>query len=189
LAVVSAGLLESAVRDLPERPIALTLFRSTRRTVGTNGEPGGQLLGDLHFRYWIVPLATTPDRVRLLRLGQQIAGGLRTVQLRPQDMAVPSPGAQRSQTKALPLSGGLLEVRGPAVVTSVRDVDGALEVRLFNPTAAGGEAHLHFGAGVPISLLEEVDFESKPLGIAQRLVDNTCVVYLGPKQIKTLRVA
>ena len=33
LAVVSVGLLESAVRDLPERPLALTLFRGTRRTV------------------------------------------------------------------------------------------------------------------------------------------------------------
>jgi hypothetical protein len=41
---------------------------------------------------------------------------------------------------------------------------------------------------VPISLLEEVDFESKPLGTAQRLVDNSGVVHLGPKQIKTLRV-
>ena len=44
--MVSTGLLESAVRDLPERPLALTLFRATRRTVFTDGEPGGQLLGD-----------------------------------------------------------------------------------------------------------------------------------------------
>jgi hypothetical protein len=88
----------------------------------------------------------------------------------------------------LPLSAGLLEVQGPAVVTSVRTVDGALEVRLFNPTAAGGEAHLQFGEGVPFSFSEEVDFESKPLGTAQRLTDNQAVVALGPKQIKTLRV-
>jgi dipeptidase D len=42
LAVIAPGQLESAVRDLTERPIALTLFRGTRRTVLTDGEPGGQ---------------------------------------------------------------------------------------------------------------------------------------------------
>ena len=42
LAIISAGLLETAVQDLPERPLALTLFRGTKKTVGTIGEPGGQ---------------------------------------------------------------------------------------------------------------------------------------------------
>ena len=36
------GLLETAVRDQPERPLALTLFRATRRTVMTDGQPQGQ---------------------------------------------------------------------------------------------------------------------------------------------------
>ncbi|MCZ7544828.1 MAG: glycoside hydrolase family 38 [Anaerolineae bacterium] len=88
LAVISAGLYESAVRDLPERPVALTLFRSTRRTVNTDGEPEGQLLGPLTFRFWVAPLANAPDRIRLARLGQQLAAGLRDVQLHAQDLAV-----------------------------------------------------------------------------------------------------
>ena len=58
LAVISTGLLESAVSDLPERPIGLTL--TYRRTVMTDGEPNGQLQGDLRFRYWIAPLAGEP---------------------------------------------------------------------------------------------------------------------------------
>jgi alpha-mannosidase/mannosylglycerate hydrolase len=62
LAVVGAGLMECAVRDLPERPLALTLFRATRRTVGTNGEPDGQMRGRLEFDYCIVPLRGEPDR-------------------------------------------------------------------------------------------------------------------------------
>ena len=70
LAVVSTGLLETAVRDNPERTLALTLLRSTRRTVGTDGEPNGLLLGDSH-----VPLSHraadgSPDRVRLFTSGQ-----------------------------------------------------------------------------------------------------------------------
>jgi alpha-mannosidase/mannosylglycerate hydrolase len=47
LAVVSSGLLECFVRDQPERPIVLTLFRGTRRTIMTDGQPDGQLLGEL----------------------------------------------------------------------------------------------------------------------------------------------
>ncbi len=65
--------------DLPERPIGLTLFRATRRTVMTDGEPNGQLQGDLRFRYWIAPLAGEPDRAALCRLGQRLEGGLRAV--------------------------------------------------------------------------------------------------------------
>ncbi len=55
LAIISTGLLESAVCDLPDRPLALTLFRR-RDAVGRPDEPGGQLQGALRFRYWIVPL-------------------------------------------------------------------------------------------------------------------------------------
>ena len=50
LAVVSTGLLETAVRDVPERTIALTLFRSTRRTVNTDGEAQGLLMGSTAFQ-------------------------------------------------------------------------------------------------------------------------------------------
>jgi len=39
LAVVSTGLMEVAVQDIPDRPLALTLYRSTRRTVFTKVNP------------------------------------------------------------------------------------------------------------------------------------------------------
>ena len=85
IAVVSSGLLESAVRDIPERTLALTLFRSTRRTVHTDGEPEGLLLDKMQFHYWIIPLAGEPDVVRLFHLGQKLAAGCRAVQLRARD--------------------------------------------------------------------------------------------------------
>ena len=57
LAVISRGLLECAVRDQPQRPLALTLYRSTSRTYLTDGEPEGQLLGHaMEFRYDIRPV-------------------------------------------------------------------------------------------------------------------------------------
>ncbi len=81
LAVVAAGLPESGVRDLPERILALTLFRATRRTVMTDGQPQGQIQGELAFDYWIVPLRQTVDRARLCENGIQLGAGLRNVQL------------------------------------------------------------------------------------------------------------
>jgi alpha-mannosidase/mannosylglycerate hydrolase len=182
LAVISSGLLESAVRDQPERPLALTLFRATRRTVFTDGEPNGQLPGDLHFRYWLAPLAAAPDRVALCRLGQQLAAGLRSAQLRPADVAL------HRQAALLPPVASLLQVDGPAVVTSARWIGGSLEVRMFNPTAAAGEAHLYFGSELPFAALQEVDAESNPLAEAQAVAGGASVVTLGAKQIKTLRI-
>jgi alpha-mannosidase/mannosylglycerate hydrolase len=181
LAVVSTGLYETAVRDLRERPIALTLFRSTRRTVMTNGEPNGQLLGDLNFRFWLVPLAGAPDPVALSLLGQQIAAGLRTVQLRAADLAL------CARTAANPAAGSLLAVDGPVVVTSVRWVSDALELRAFNPTAAKAVATVRFGAGVHVVGVQLVDLESTPLETPRAVEDGACTYEWAPKQIRTLR--
>jgi hypothetical protein len=179
--VISSGLLESAIRDVADRTLALTLFRGTRRTVNTDGEPNGQLRGELAFRYWLVPLAGPPDRTRLSRLGQQIAAGVRAVQVRPADVPL------FRQAKVLPPTAGLLQVDGPAVVTSARWVGDGLEVRLFNPTAAAGEARLRFGAGLRFSTLQAVDFESKPIEAVHILGQNDGSVQLAAKQIKTIR--
>lgn len=183
LAIVSTGLLESAVQDGADRTLALTLYRSTRRTVFTDGEPGGQLLGDLQFRYWIVPLADAPDPVWLTQLGLQIAAGVRAVQLRPADLPL------FRQARELPPASGLFVVEGPAVVTSTRWIDGGLEVRIFNPTPAAGQARLRFTSEVNFATLQEVDFESQPAGDVQHLSGGAATVKLAAKQIKTVRFA
>jgi alpha-mannosidase/mannosylglycerate hydrolase len=186
LAVVCEGLCESAVRDLPRRPIALTLFRATRRTVMTDGEPAGQLRGKMVFRYWIVPLHGKPDVSRLCRMGQQILAGLRDVQLRGRDVAQYAAGGN------LPPIGGWFEVDGSAVVTSIRQVGEGLEVRMFNPTNEQTTAGLRQGklscVGCLPKKVECVDFESRPVEHGASLSDEVCQVPLGPKQIVTLRL-
>ncbi len=182
LAVASTGLLESAVLDVPERTLALTLFRSTRRTVFTDGEPNGQLIGDLTFRYWIAPLAGAPDRAQLFRWGQQLAAGVRAVQLRSADLAL-----HRSQPPLTP-QGSLLQVEGDAVLTSLRQIDGGVEARLFNPTTADATVALRWGNGVSPQRVELVDFESNPTGEMLSTQDNASALTLGPKQIATVRV-
>ena len=185
LAIVSTGLLESAIRDLTERPIALTLFRSTRRTVNTDGEPAGQLHGPLRFSYWIVPLAEAPDRVALCYLGQQLGAGLRDAQLRPQDIAL------YRDVAALPAVGGLLTIEGGAVLSSARFVGEGLEVRLWNPLEKEVQALLRLGTAGAMARFERaqpVDLESRPLGEALPLEGGERALTLRPKAICTLRL-
>lgn len=170
VAVVAAGLMEATVRDLPDRPVALTLFRGTRRTVFTDGEPLGQLRGPCESRYWIVPGQS--DRIRLGRLGQQIVGGIRASQIDAKD----------KPAGLAPASASFLRVEGPAIMTSARRVEGGLEVRLFNPEASAANV----GVG-PARSAERVDFESRPQGDVT-VSDGTARITLKPKQIVTLRI-
>jgi len=186
LAVVSAGLLESAVQDLPQRPIALTLFRSTRWTINTDGEPGGQLQGPLIFKYWIVPLAGAPSRAHLSELGQRLAAGLHTISLAAVDVV-----RYRSQVP-LPPQASFLKLEGSAVMTSCRQVGEGLEVRLFNPDNSPAEANLDVsgwpGEASRPARLQRVDFESNPIADPVGFVDGKCKLNLRPKQIQTVKL-
>jgi alpha-mannosidase len=182
LAVVSTGLPESAVRNLPNRPIALTLLRSFRRTVFTNGEEGGQIQGTHEFAYSIVPLDSNAvlPRTRLCRLGQQLAAPPRWVQVEPRDIA--------GITPALPASHSFLSVSpGNAVVTAVQQQKGVegVVVRMFNPTEQAIEESITLPH--QIHSAERIDLEGtskeaiKPAGSQLK-------VRLGAKQIVTVRI-
>lgn len=185
LAIVTAGLHETAVRDLPARPIALTLLRATGRTVMTNGEPRGQLQEPLTFRYWIVPLAEAPDRPALFDAARLLAAGCRATTIYPRDLP-----ADRSSC-VQPTAAGFFTLTGPAVMTSCRQVDDALEIRLFNPAARSIAATIRFdvrprGMAVP-QWAQRVNLESEPLEKPVRLRRATHRFTLRAKQIVTLR--
>jgi len=185
LAIVSTGLLESAVCDLPDRALALTLFRATRRAVGRPDEPGGQLQGALHFRYWIVPLTGAPDRCYLFDLAQRLAAGVWNVQLQPRDLAL----ARQGNRRRLPGRASFLSVDAPAVVTSARFIDGGLEVRMFNPTDAAGRVNLAVAEPERFRSAQRVDFESRPLTEPQPLEQGRLLADIAARQIVTWRFA
>ncbi len=184
LAIVADGLLETAVRDLPERPLALTLFRATRRTVGTTGEPGGQLLTELSFKYSIHPLQGVPHIADLCASGQDISAGLQIVHLDHPDIR-----QYRCET-SLPRYGSFLELNNEVIVTSVRLVKGGLEVRMFNPFAQNIKSTLKVGwdfPGFTPEWIQQVDLESKPLGPEKPYSEVTEIEFM-PKQIITVRL-
>jgi alpha-mannosidase/mannosylglycerate hydrolase len=185
LAVISAGLLESAIRDTPERPIALTLFRSTRRTVFTNGESGGQLFGKLSFHYLVLPLDGEPDRTYLTELGQQLNAGLRTVQMLKEDQPY------YHVSSGLRLTGGFFELKGAALLSSAREIEGRLEIRLYNPNPAGIHSEIDFRAypanQLPWSYYCFVNFDSQALS-ERKPFERKIPLELGPKKIITIRL-
>ena len=150
--------------------------------MGAPDEPGGQVQGDLTFRYWIVPLAGAPDRARLFDLAQQLAAGTWDVQLLPEDMAVATQDGP-ARSRPLPPTAGFLAVTAPAAVTSMRLVGEALEVRMFNPENAAARVTLSAGGYVTA---RRVDFESRPLGEPLRLAEGRVTLDLGPHQIVTV---
>ncbi|NLU19877.1 MAG: glycoside hydrolase family 38 [Phycisphaerae bacterium] len=180
LAVVSTGLPESAVRDIPERPIALTLLRSFLRAVFTSGQEGGEIQGRHEFQYWIVPLAGSPDVARLTRMGQQLAGGTGMVQLERRDV---DGGSDRPS----PLRHSFMQVQPAGVVVTAihrRSESEAASVRMFNPGNEPLEASLTMvGATGPAAL---TDLEGNPVELL-RGQDETVRVNVPPRRIVTVQ--
>jgi glycosyl hydrolase family 38/alpha mannosidase-like protein len=136
LAIISKGLPESTVRDLEDRPIALTLFRSFRKTVMTKGEPGGQVQGSLEFDYWIYPVDSPVDPVKLGRLGQQLAAGITPVykSLKKTFDKKTKPVKFKSGL-VLPVNHSFLDVKGNVIVSAVKmSAPDSMIVRMFNPS-------------------------------------------------------
>lgn len=132
------GLHEHSVIEDSCRTLALTLFRSFARTVTTNGEPGGQLLGPLEFEYLLYPYAGRFDRVSALRMLASIRAGA------PAHLA-------NSDAK----SRSFLSVEGNIHITAIKPAfDGkGIVIRLWNPCPQGVAGVIRFTAPVKTAWL------------------------------------
>lgn len=181
LAVIAPGQYEGCVRDLENRPLALTLFRSTRRTIGTPGEPGGQLQDVLKFRYLVKALPGKIDRKELFLQAQLQAAGLRAVQLRNGDQKM------FLTDKTLPATDSMFGIEGRVVVTSSRFADGELEIRFFNPETDTTQAVITLNETLNYTKSQLVDFESKPIGETLPLSNSSISLAVEAKKIRTVR--
>lgn len=107
----------------------VTLFRSFRTTVGTNGEPDGELQGDLAFDYAIAPLSGETD-AELVRLKDVYACDFPSFTVRTDDLSdLPSAMEFRSANCAY--------------VTSMQEGDGIV-VRAANYSVERSAGELRF---------------------------------------------
>jgi alpha-mannosidase len=182
LAVISTGQPESAVRDLPDRPIALTLFRGFAKTVGTAGEEGGQVLGRTTHTYWLYPQRGPLPVTELLHLGQKLAGGVECIYTEPARLKL------LTKRPALPVAGSWLTLGpGPLVITACkRSEDGAaVTLRAFNPTDR--EARQRFEFLMPVRAAHVANLLEQPQRPLVRR-GNAVMVAAAPKEIVTLRI-
>lgn len=74
IAFMSAGgLHEVAATDSSDASLVITLMRGFRRTIGTSGEPDGQLLKPLVSQYAIMPVRETDTDAEILRCRDRFA--------------------------------------------------------------------------------------------------------------------
>ena len=188
LAIIADGsLLESGVRDTTDRPVILTLFRSTRRVVFTDGQPGGQLLGhDMTFRYRILPVTGNVNRTEVFRISQNLAGGMGVCQLDPVQLKL-----ARTAEPTLPSNDSFFSINGDAVLTSARLVKNSLEIRVFNPTEKPVRSTITLGSRLKNTGFDTVDFLSElteGATVSSKGKDSV-IVNLPPKRIATIAVA
>lgn len=186
LAVVSTGLPESAVRDLPDRPIALTLLRSFLKAVFTSGNEGGEIQGRREFDYLIVPLDGAPDAAALCRLGQELAAPPRAVEI-DEIPAARLDRASRKVDPSEPMTQSFLRLESKnTVVTAIHrhTEQEAATVRMFNPTGRDLAADVEL-SGVSGGA-RKTDLEGRP-GETLPKQGNAVRVALKPKQIVTVQ--
>ena len=182
LAVVTHGLMETAVCDTPQRPIALTLFRSTRRTYLTNGEPEGLLKNhQLNFKYRIKPLTEKFSPTKLTQQGQELGAGVKSVQINPRDLK------QYKTESKLPSEYSALNISGNVCFSSLKQTNQKSELRVFNIEESEQKAGLSFSDKLKPQSLVEVDFESNETGETIQSTGSDLQIDVAAKKIKTYR--
>ncbi|HOE66730.1 MAG TPA: glycoside hydrolase family 38 C-terminal domain-containing protein [Candidatus Hydrogenedentes bacterium] len=147
IALISGGgLHEYEVTQTPDRSLALTLFRSTCKTVRTSGEPDGELLGTMTFEYGLHPFGDTFDPVLALNMASQLQTDIRT-----------------HGVAELPETISHLSLRkGAVVVTAIKpadDGDGGI-IRFWNPGGAALHDEVRFS--VPLREARSCNLNEEP---------------------------
>ena len=163
------GLRECAVYE--NGSIDVTLLRCYRKTVGTNGEPDGQLVGTHEFEYAILPLTNDDTLSAVAKLNDELKTGLLTV-------------TTIGKTGASYAAG--LDIQSDSFIFSTANklADG-MEFRLYNCADETKTGVIGLPASAKTAALTEIDGRPiKSLPITDGKIDLT----LGKWKIATVKV-
>jgi len=174
LALLSPGQYESAVLDHPDHPLCVTLLRGFRRAVLTDGNDGGQILGDHTIRMGLHPFTPQGGGVPaadLHRRSQTLAAPAQSLYLDAQDL-------RNLQWKVVPVSAEAPpSITGNVVLTSARrNSTGEWLLRVYNPSDSGEK----------IRLLGSKSWFQTDLLEENREVVKGRTITIGPRKIVTL---
>ncbi len=193
------GLHEGGVRDDARRTMQVTLLRSFRRTVGTEGEQDGLEQGRIAFSYGLMPFSGAFPAAVALREATVLQTGVITRQTgkRPSGHApmriVPGDAlaGDSPAERAIPVGKSFLEQEGEVLVLSAikpSEEGNAVVVRLWNPTEETQCDRLRLGQAV--STVRYADLREIPMdGVpAPKVAGEQISVCVEPHQIVTLRL-
>lgn len=167
------GLHEIAVADDNAGTIALTLFRSTEKTVSTAGEERGQLQRPMEFQLALKPLTGKPDFAAIEKASQQLTSGIRT---------------RCRLTDNLPDSSSFLEFKDNALFSTLKpaeDGNGSI-LRVYNPTADSITETIVFSKTV--KQLSIVQADESPINEEIPMKNQTAEITLAPQKVKSFRL-
>ncbi|MBB6670854.1 alpha-mannosidase [Cohnella nanjingensis] len=187
-AIYSKGLYEAQLRDDRTRTAAITLYRSTRDEVLSDGGDGGQLLGRLEFEYAFRPF--DPAGISwgdLVTDQQQFALGIRTVNRKPGPVAFETLHRRESN---LPSRHSYLNLTGSDLIVSAckqaEDDANAWIIRLWN--CSNIETSGSIQPVDPVIKAEWTNLDEQTIGTAQVEQGNILSVTAKPKEIVTLKL-
>jgi alpha-mannosidase/mannosylglycerate hydrolase len=186
LAFVSGGgFREGGVREDERRTMEATFLRSFRRTVGTPGERDGLELGEIRYRYALMPFAGERARQRALDLHDRLSTEIVASQTgKIRSGFPPLTGEEPARASFLELEIGALAL---AAIKTSEDGE-AMVVRLWNPTDEEQTERLRFFASVKEA--RYVDLAERPSEKGEPSVDaNVVVATASGKSIVSVRVA
>lgn len=165
------GLHEISCLADEENSMDITLLRCFSKTVGTDGEPDGEMLGKQMFRYALCPISGETDRELVVMKDQFVSA--------PRCFTVPK-GALTEEESAFTLRS-----QGSAYVTAMPSKDQGILLRLVNYTAE--EDRCAFTFAKPVSSACLCNFLEEPCGEGE-IQGNTVRFSVPPYKIATVHV-
>ncbi|MBN1437129.1 MAG: hypothetical protein JW936_08630 [Sedimentisphaerales bacterium] len=187
LAFISeAGLHEGGVLDDARRTMAVTLMRSFRLTVATNGETDGLELGQHSYRFKLMPFAGQLPRIQALNELAKLQTGTLTRQTQNGEFESGYPamnGTMQPRRSFLSFQDNNLV---PAAIKP-QDAGGNLTIRLWNPCEKAQSETIKFYR--PPKKAQYTDLAERAIADSEpQLKNDSVTVTAGPHQIITIAV-
>lgn len=179
LAFISAyGLHECAAFDDSRGTICVTLFRSYGKTVRTNGEDGGQIIGRHTFRYGIMPMQADTSYAQLIRIQEAMQVPVKSATIRV------------NADYRVPASNSYFEIVGEHICASMikcpeNEEQNQVIVRVYN--MSGNDASAKIVCFRPLVSVFEVDLNETDKA-ACAFDSHSVNVQLSGWKIKTFRL-
>ena len=189
LAFISGGgLHEGGVRDDQRRTMQVTLLRSFRKTVATQGEQDGLEQGEIVYRYALMPYGNQLPAAKALRYAMKLQSGLIKRQTGRISSGYPEMSGEQPATRSFMRQSG----SGEVVLSAAKPAesgDGRMVLRLWNPTEKREKTKIEFWRSVKKAELLRLDETPETGGDLKLDVgENSVAITLPGKKIATVAV-